>query len=291
MAEAPKTLGAARERYLERATLRSKHTVAAYRQSIASFFEFLDDTAGRGGLPIQEKGPPAADMEISALASADAPILLAFAEWLLAAPDGPDDPRPYAPSTVRLRLAGVGRWLQWLDDYGWLPPRFPLAKAQRMVRDESRPPTDAEWPATATTWHRRVTHLLRAAEATALTCESRSGRSALPALGADAAAESCHCVGAGRERGSGQSGAVAESVRPRAARPPAAVSISGAPAGSRKRTARVSAAAPSGTAGDRRLCAGSRCGVAGDGEKRRSLSAMIRGPTASACHAPRCGGW
>ena len=27
------------------------------------------------------------------------------------------------------------------------------------------------------------------------------------------------------------------------------------------------------------------------GEKCRSLSAMIRGPTASACHAPRCGGW
>jgi integrase len=72
------------------------------------------------------------------LGSADAPILLAFAEWLLAVPDVPDDPRPYAPSTVRLRLAGIGRWLQWLDDYGWLPPRFPLAKAQRMVRDELR---------------------------------------------------------------------------------------------------------------------------------------------------------
>ena len=178
--------------------------MAAYRQSIASFFEFLDDTAGRGGLPIQEKGPPAADMEISALASADAPMLLAFAEWLLAAPDGPDDPRPYAPSTVRLRLAGVGRWLQWLDDYGWLPPRFPLAKAQRMVRDELRahertrsgPPQPPRGIGELLTYYERLKPPRYFV--------SRSGRSALPALGADAAAESCHCVGAGRERGSGQ---------------------------------------------------------------------------------------
>jgi integrase len=138
MAEAPTTLGAARDRYLERATLRSKHTVAAYRQSIACFLEFLDRTAGRGNLPIQQEEPPAEELTLSGLSSADAPILLAFAEWLLGEAEDKDDPRPYAPSTVRLRLAGVGRWLQWLDDYGWLPSRFPLAKAQRMVRDELR---------------------------------------------------------------------------------------------------------------------------------------------------------
>jgi site-specific recombinase XerD len=138
MSEAPTTLGTARDRYLERATLRSKHTVAAYRQSIASFLRFLDQTAGRGNLPLQQKGPPAERVPLSALDSGDAPILVAFAEWLLGDAEGDDDPRPYAPATVRLRLAGVGRWLQWLDDYGWLPPRFPLAKAQRMVRDELR---------------------------------------------------------------------------------------------------------------------------------------------------------
>jgi integrase len=138
MAEGPTTLGAARDRYLERATLRSKHTVAAYRQSIACFLRFLDGTAGQGSLPIQRREPPAEELPLSALGSADAPVLLAFAEWLLGEAEDEDDPRPYAPSTVRLRLAGVGRWLQWLDDYGWLPPRFPLAKAQRMVRDELR---------------------------------------------------------------------------------------------------------------------------------------------------------
>jgi site-specific recombinase XerD len=138
MAEVPTTLGVARDRYLERATLRSKHTVAAYRQSIASFLEFLDRTAGLGNLPLQRKGQPAEELPLSSLESGDAPILLAFAEWLLGEAEEDGDPRPYAPSTVRLRLAGVGRWLQWLDDYGWLPPPFPLAKAQRMVRDELR---------------------------------------------------------------------------------------------------------------------------------------------------------
>ena len=74
-----------------------------------------------------------------ALGERDAPLLTAFAEWMLSYPgDTDDDPRPYAPSTVRLRLAGIGRWLRWLDDYGWLPHEFPLAKAQRMVRDEMR---------------------------------------------------------------------------------------------------------------------------------------------------------
>ena len=63
-------------------------------------------------------------------------MLLAFAEWLVSPPSDSGDPRPYALATVRLRISGVSRWLQYLDDYGWLPAAFPLAKAQRMVRDE-----------------------------------------------------------------------------------------------------------------------------------------------------------
>ena len=136
--KAPLTLGDARDRYLERATLKSKHTVAAYQQSIATFLTFLDETQRRGTLPIQRKGGPAEDLQMTDLGENDAPVLLAFAEWLLSDPGDLHDPRPYAPATVRLRLAGVGRWLQWLDDYGWLPAEFPLAKAQRIVRDELR---------------------------------------------------------------------------------------------------------------------------------------------------------
>jgi site-specific recombinase XerD len=125
------TLGGARDRYLARATLKSRHTVAAYRRGIACFFEFLEETAGSGPLPIQRLTAPVADIPLDSLSAGDAPVLLAFAEWLLSESG-------YAPATVRLRLAGVGRWLQYLDDYGWLPAEFPLAKAQRMVRDELR---------------------------------------------------------------------------------------------------------------------------------------------------------
>lgn len=131
MERIPQTLASARDRYLERATLKSRHTVAAYRRGIALFLEFLEATAGRGPLPIQSIEAPVAELPLSSLSAGDAPILLAFAEWLLSESG-------YAAATVRLRLAGVGRWLQYLDDYGWLPPEFPLAKAQRMVRDELR---------------------------------------------------------------------------------------------------------------------------------------------------------
>lgn len=129
--QVPSTLGEARDRYLTRATLRSKHTIDAYGQGIARFLEFLDATAGSGGLPIQRLVGPAAELPLEALLEGDAPILLAFAEWLLG-------DCQYAPSTVRLRLAAVGRWLRYLDDYGWLPAAFPLSKALRIVRDELR---------------------------------------------------------------------------------------------------------------------------------------------------------
>ncbi|MBN1318091.1 MAG: hypothetical protein JXA42_21595, partial [Anaerolineales bacterium] len=107
--KAPKTLGQARDRYLQRSTLKSVHTVAAYGQSIASFMEFLDSTMGKGALPIQRFQGPVEELELEALSSGDAPLLLAFAEWQLSASDEPDDSRPYAPATVRLRISGVGR--------------------------------------------------------------------------------------------------------------------------------------------------------------------------------------
>jgi integrase len=131
MERVPGTLGEARDRYLTRATLRSRHTIAAYGQGISRFLDFLNATAGRGTLPVQRLEGPAADLPLSALSAGDAPVLLAFAEWLLSECG-------YAPSTVRLRLSAVGRWLRYLDDYGWLPSDFPLSKALRIVRDELR---------------------------------------------------------------------------------------------------------------------------------------------------------
>ena len=125
------TFAQAADRYLNRATLKSAHTMDAYARAIDLFLEFLSERPRRGALPIQRHpAPDGGEIPLAALTADDAPLFLHFAQWLLA--------RDYETSTVRLRLAGVQRWFQYMDDYGWLPPAFPLAKARRILRDELR---------------------------------------------------------------------------------------------------------------------------------------------------------
>jgi site-specific recombinase XerD len=135
------TFGNARDAYLQRATLKSQHTISAYTRSIELFFEFLSEhKENMQQLPIQYNvyiSPE--EIPLTELSEGDAPIFLHFAEWLLSPSSGAaNDYRPYKPSTVELRLAGVQNWFQFLDDHGWLPPQFHLAKAKRIVRDELR---------------------------------------------------------------------------------------------------------------------------------------------------------
>lgn len=138
-ASAP-TLGAARDAYLGRATLKSTHTIDSYRRAIDLLFAFLEDRRAARKLPIGAQPYLVADeIPLAALTAQDAPIFLHFAEWLLAPGSGdPADKRPYKPATVELRLAGVMNWFQFIDDHGWLTGGFPLAKAKRIVRDELR---------------------------------------------------------------------------------------------------------------------------------------------------------
>ncbi len=131
------TMGQARDHYLNRATLKSPHTVSSYRRAIELFFEFLSDKTSATMLPIQRIYATPEDIPLTALGEADATILLQFAQWLLspgASKSG--DHRPYKAATVELRIAGIQNWLQFLDDYGWLSRAFPLSKAKRIVRDE-----------------------------------------------------------------------------------------------------------------------------------------------------------
>lgn len=136
------TLGQARDMYLQRATLKSVHTIEAYRRSIALFFDFLND---RNSNPHRQTwfvgagASNAEDLPLSILTEAGSPVLLHFAQWLLTPATGTQaDKRPYKPSTVELRVAGVQNWLQYLDDHGLLPDNFKLAKAKRIVQDELR---------------------------------------------------------------------------------------------------------------------------------------------------------
>ncbi len=134
------TFGEAKDIYLNRATLKSAHTISAYRRSIELFFAFLEARPDNALLPIQRKRFTVADeILLSDLSAADAPLLLHFAQWMLSPSSGrADDNRPYKESTVELRVSGVQNWLQYLDDHGWLPAAFPLSKAKRIVRDELR---------------------------------------------------------------------------------------------------------------------------------------------------------
>lgn len=141
MSLTPITFGQARDAYLQRATLKSRHTIEAYRRAIELFLTFLaDDSPSWQALPIMhQQAVTAADIPLSALSEGDSPILLYFAQWLLNPASGREgDQRPYKPSTVELRLAGVMNWFQFMDDHGWLPSSFRLARARRIVRDELR---------------------------------------------------------------------------------------------------------------------------------------------------------
>lgn len=132
------TFGAARDAFVNRASLKSRHTLDAYDRAISLFLAFLDDRHQRLLLPLQRlMATTAADTELNALSEGDVPIFLHFVQWLMApSSSAPGDRRPYKPSTVELRLSGVLNWFQFMDDYGWLPGAFKLAKARRMVLDE-----------------------------------------------------------------------------------------------------------------------------------------------------------
>ena len=142
------TFDQARDAYLQRATLRSPHTLDAYRRSIELFLHFLDDQRGSGALPIlTATATTAGDTPLSRLSADDAPIFLHFAQWLLSPSSGKrGDRRPYRPATVELRLSGILSWFQFLDDHGWLPAAFQFAKARRIVRDELRARTRDKKP-------------------------------------------------------------------------------------------------------------------------------------------------
>ena len=136
-----RTLGDARDAYLNRASLKSQHTISAYRRSIELFLEYLGDRSQSAILPAQGHSFVVPDeLPITTFSDGDEPLFLHFAQWLLSpGSDREGDKRPYKPSTVALRVAGVINWFQFLDDYGWFSANFKLAKAKRMVRDEMRP--------------------------------------------------------------------------------------------------------------------------------------------------------
>lgn len=133
------TLQEARDAYLQRADLNSRHTVQSYERAIDLFLEFLGDRRARELLPLQKtQFVTPGQIAVDSLTADDSPIFSHFVGWMLSASTGSaGDRRPYKPSTVALRLAGVLSWFRFMDDQGWLPGAFKLARARRIVSEQA----------------------------------------------------------------------------------------------------------------------------------------------------------
>jgi site-specific recombinase XerD len=122
------SFGEAQTLYINKADIQSRHTMDAYSRAIDLFMDYLNDKGFSKQLPIQTLAlPTAADYPIEKLTAADQPILQYFVEWLQTPSE--HDRRPYADSTVELRLAGVQRWFEFMQESGYLPDVFSLEVA------------------------------------------------------------------------------------------------------------------------------------------------------------------
>lgn len=131
------SFGEARSYYANQAAIKSAHTHEAYLRAIDLFLAYLADRKFNKLLPIQAYTLPTAnDCLVEKLTSQDEPILQCFAEWLQTPGDG-SDKRPYASSTVELRLAGVQRWFEFMKVKDWLPDGFSLKNAISLSKNRN----------------------------------------------------------------------------------------------------------------------------------------------------------
>ncbi len=129
----PATLDECFRQYINRADLKSSHTLSAYMRSIELFFTFLADRSQELAVHRHTFATPQ-ELSPTVFSESDTPLLLQFAEWLMS-PGSGNDRRPYALATVELRVAGVQHWLQFMEQHEWLSPEFPVAKVSGLVRD------------------------------------------------------------------------------------------------------------------------------------------------------------
>lgn len=113
------TFGKARDLYASHADIGSRHTMDAYLRAISLFFIYLNER------PFASSAN-AENAQLSALSTGDVSVMADFARWL-ETPDG--EQRPYARSTVELRVAGLQHWFQFIHERGWLPAEFELEQA------------------------------------------------------------------------------------------------------------------------------------------------------------------
>lgn len=99
--------------------VRSPYTIRNYKRGINLFIGDLSDKDDGPRFPL----PP-----LASLGGDDRAILVRYAQWLMEA-------RRLTPTTTRLYLVAVRRWFKWMGVNDYLPPDFPLTKAQWAIED------------------------------------------------------------------------------------------------------------------------------------------------------------
>ena len=135
------TFAKARDAYIHQSSVRSAHTLSAYSRAIDLFMEFLGDR--QPGLPLHKHMQAAPDdLPLNLLTADDEPILQQFAVWLSSSDS--DSKRPYARSTIELRLAGVQRWFEFMHSKKWIPDGFSLERAVTLLKKYFQTDVEAE---------------------------------------------------------------------------------------------------------------------------------------------------
>ncbi len=95
-----------------------QQTVETYRHALKRLAEFIAET--RYGREDEQNTPLPHPIPVAGFRD---DLLVAFHEWMV-------QKRRYSPATIQTYLAGVQRFLVWLDAHDHLPPDFHLGKAQ-----------------------------------------------------------------------------------------------------------------------------------------------------------------
>ena len=137
----PTSLEACYQVYLNQGQIYSAHTRSAYARSVALFFKFLEDRHASTTLPVHRLGRSVHQLNPQDFSHGDIPILATFGKWLSLPGDGKDK-RPYAQSTIALRVAGVQHFLTFMAHRGWLPDEFSINDIVAAMREEPKAPIE-----------------------------------------------------------------------------------------------------------------------------------------------------
>jgi len=105
----------------------------AYRRAIDLFIAYLGDRQFEPSIPAQRQQLPTAEqIAVQSLTPADEYCLCHFAQWLQTPCE--TDKRPYAMATIELRVAGLRRWFEFINEQGWFADDFSVTHCFELLK-------------------------------------------------------------------------------------------------------------------------------------------------------------